>query len=90
MEGKLLVLPLRLGHTWHEKSLVRLETPMVGQVGLTAEAGSEQHTKLAMLQCFHQYSNASFVSSPGRLDLFVKSRSLSSAGEYQPGPFVSS
>ena len=31
----------------------------------------------------------SFKSSPGRLDLFVKSLSLSSAGEYQPGPLAS-
>ena len=33
---------------------------------------------------------ASFKSSPGRLDLFVKSLSLSSAGEYQPGPLATS
>ena len=31
---------------------------------------------------------ASFKSSPGRLDLFVKSLSLRSAGEYQPGPLA--
>ena len=31
-QEKLLVLPPRLGHTWHEKSLVRPETPMVEQV----------------------------------------------------------
>ena len=29
---------------------------MVGQVGITAESGSEQHTKPALLQCFHQYA----------------------------------
>ena len=39
---------------------------------------------------FPSVRNASFVSSPGRLDLLVKSRSLSWAGEYQPGPLVSS
>ena len=33
---------------------------------------------------------ASFKSSPGRLDLFVKSLSLSPAGEYQPGPLATS
>ena len=31
---------------------------------------------------------ASFKSSPGRLDLFVNSLSLRSAGEYQPGPLA--
>ena len=36
MERKWLVLPLRLGHTWHEKSPFRLETPMVGLVDMTA------------------------------------------------------
>ena len=34
--------------------------------------------------------NASFMSSPGRFDLFVNSRSSRSAGVYQPGPLVSS
>ena len=33
---------------------------------------------------------ASFMSSPGRLDLFVKSLSSRSAGEYQPGPLATS
>ena len=32
----------------------------------------------------------SFKSSSGRLDLFVKNLSLSSAGEYQPGPLATS
>ena len=39
---------------------------------------------------FPSVRNASFMSSPGRFDLFVKSRSSRSAGEYQPGPLVSS
>ena len=39
---------------------------------------------------FPSVRNASFMSSPGRFDLFVKSRSSRSEGEYQPGPLVSS
>ena len=79
-EGKTFVLPLRLGYTWQEKISC---SPRNTKGWRSCRSWFWVVVQVCYTAMFPSVRNASFMSSPDQFDLFVKSRSSRSAGEYQ-------